>query len=60
MNEEIRGFKLNYTKIKNAVHKCELEKSEKNKSDECRKIFKDLNIEIIEFKNNKLYNWNFI
>jgi len=48
MNEEIRGFKLNYTKIKNAVHKCELEKSEKNKSDECRKIFKDLNIEIIE------------
>ena len=42
------GFKFNYTKIRNAVNRCEVERAEKNKSDECRKAFRELGIEIIE------------
>ena len=42
------GFKLDYSKIKRAIHKCELEKQEKNSKEECRKIFKELNIDIID------------
>ena len=39
-----KGFKLDYSKIKKAVLSCELDK----KSFECKKMLKDLGIEVYE------------
>lgn len=39
------GFKISYSKLKKAYNTCELSGKE---SDECRKILKELKIDIIE------------
>ena len=42
------GVKVNYTKIRNAINRCEVEMVDKKSRDECKKIFKELNINIFE------------
>ena len=42
------GFKINYTTLKKSIMKCEVEKAEKNSKEECKKIFKELNIELLD------------
>ena len=42
------GFKVDYSKIKRAIHRCELEKQDTNSRNECKKIFRDLGIDIID------------
>lgn len=37
-----KGFKVNYTELKKAVMRCELDK----KSNECKKALQDLGIEV--------------
>jgi hypothetical protein len=38
--------KYSYNKIKNAVHKCELDKAEKGINNNCKAIFKEAGIDI--------------
>lgn len=41
------GFKVNYSNIKKAVLKCELEIKEKESNEKCKRIFKELNIDLV-------------
>lgn len=39
---------INYSKLRDSIHKCEVEMADKKSRDECKRIFKDLNIDIVE------------
>lgn len=41
---EKKAFKIDYSKLRKAVLECELDKS----SQECKKMLKDLNIEVYD------------
>lgn len=43
-----KGFKVNYGDVRRAVMKCELESKERQISQDCKRIFKELNIDVID------------
>lgn len=43
-----KGFKINYTKVREAVLKCELEAKESQDKQKCKKMFEELGIDLIE------------
>jgi hypothetical protein len=39
-----KGFKINYTKMKKTIMKCEINEDK----DECKKLFREMGLEIVE------------
>lgn len=43
-----KGFKMNYTKVREAVLKCELESKQSQDNQRCKKMFEELGIDLLE------------